>query len=354
MITFNKLQEYGRTFNGSTKMQDLRKDYGGYMDKKLRNKFKEVYPDMYQNLLKMKMRIIDKKTTVLSLQEMFHFIYPDKVNECLTCGKPTVWSGCVRRYQEFCSTKCADANPLIQQRREATNLKRYGVKDPNVLDHVKEKVVESFQRKYGVANISQSNDIKEKKRQTFQKNYGEDHWTKTEEGKKYQSENSKSHLPEVQRKTVKTNIERYGVAHPGARSTNSSMECTDKFGVKHLVQGYESRVIELLSSKNDVTNVLTDLALIPSIHYIHNGVEATYYPDILYYTKDSEYLVEVKSDWTLRKNFDKVVSKSCAATEYMNKRGGNFWLFHYTKKLVLHIVKNPMKDSDLRYLLDEK
>ncbi len=85
----------------------------------------------------------------------------------------------------YCSIKCANNNVNKinttkkayingKEKREATNLKKYGATTPFNSKLVQDKIKQSIKEKYGVDNISQHKDVKNKIKQSLKDKYGVD------------------------------------------------------------------------------------------------------------------------------------------------------------------------------------
>lgn len=110
------------------------------------------------------------------------------------------------KYGMFMSTFKAiqDANAsthpeAVMERRQTTNIKKYGVLNPSSLKEVKEKRKSTMLKKYGVENALQNPELLKKSRDTLYKNYGV---------------TNMMHHSDIVKKIEQTSLERYGVHHP--------------------------------------------------------------------------------------------------------------------------------------------
>ena len=126
------------------------------------------------------------------------------------------------KYLEFCSTKCASSNKIVQQKLKNSTFEKFGVDNISKSKYFHDLMIKKNQEKYGVDWYQQSVEFKEKSIIACLKKYGFDKYTKTDEFKNRVRETclekygvdwySKS--IEFQDKFKKTSLERYGVAHP--------------------------------------------------------------------------------------------------------------------------------------------
>ena len=117
------------------------------------------------------------------------YIKQENDGKCKTCGKETSFRGIVEGYSKYCSSKCANLDPEVQEKMKQNSLKKFGVEHP-----------------------LQSKEVKEKVKQTNIEKYGVDSYMKTEAFRKKAIESIKSE--EVIEKRKQTNLERYGVELP--------------------------------------------------------------------------------------------------------------------------------------------
>ncbi|MBR4589498.1 MAG: hypothetical protein IKO36_02440, partial [Bacteroidaceae bacterium] len=151
--------------------------------------------------------------------------YLHKINEhptCKICGKLVRYVDGHIGYKTYCSSKCVAKDPEAAQKREQTNLQKYGVKNAFQSNEIKEKIKQtniqkygtkyamqneaikekfynSMMQKYGVKHALQESNIFEKAKQTLLKNYGVE----------YCSKNAK-----LLEKIYQTNMKKYGTKLP--------------------------------------------------------------------------------------------------------------------------------------------
>lgn len=116
----------------------------------------------------------------LSWSEKLYWYY-NRIKEypkCI-CGNRTKYINFRLGYREFCCYKCMNLN--VNNRREQTCIKRYGVKNAMQNDDVKSKLTRTIYEKYGVDNVFRSHEIREKIVQTNLVTRGVPHHMKTHE-----------------------------------------------------------------------------------------------------------------------------------------------------------------------------
>ena len=330
-------------------------------------------------------------------QELFHIRNPKYVPACI-CGVQLRWHS--DGYANYCR---ACGNKACVEKRVATNLKRYGVKNPSqneeikarrvetFIKHfgvdnpwkskqVKQKIKETLLRKYGVEYPSQSEEFKERARNTSYEKYGATHWTKVFESSF--DFNNPMHRPECVKRIKETNLRKYGHEYAAqnanvARSLQISMrrvwdnpkkrkellhKCRatklrnhgdpfytgnsfkrytvqDARGRVHKVQGYERFVIPDLDARG-VQSIKS--SSLPLIKY---GYDQTYKPDLLTTLKSGERrLIEVKSRYILADNLSNNLKKFVAASKACKKRGLTFWLaIVENKRHEVKWIKDPVQ-----------
>lgn len=118
--------------------------------------------------------------------------------------------------------KTKEDKDFFNQKREKTNLKKYGCSTPLKNEEVKNKIKKTNLKKYGVENVSQNKNIKEQKKKTTLFNYGVTNPSQSKEIQKRKEETvfknygviNPSFSKEIQLKRENTFIERYGFSSP--------------------------------------------------------------------------------------------------------------------------------------------
>jgi len=80
------------------------------------------------------------RTHNISSKEYYDKYFKIKNNNCLTCGKETKFSDINRGYRKFCSNRCSKLSEETQEKFEETCLDRYGNKNLNKVESIKEKI----------------------------------------------------------------------------------------------------------------------------------------------------------------------------------------------------------------------
>lgn len=127
-----------------------------------------------------------------------------------------------KKFAESCEEKFGVKNPFmldfIKEKIKLTSLEKYGTERPCQSQIIKDKIAETNLSKYGNICTLQSEEIKEKAIETLQTKYGVDNALKNEEIQqrakktceaKYGKGNI-AHTPEISQKIKQTNLERYG------------------------------------------------------------------------------------------------------------------------------------------------
>jgi len=132
-------------------------------------------------------------------QQIWHFTHniPYKV-KCanIKCNNYVKFKNRTIGYLKYCSKKCAATDIETNNKREKTNLKKYGVKNVYQSSEIKEKIQNTNLKNHGVKYISQSKEIQNKIRENSLKKYGVDHYLKSEK---------------IKNKRINTNLKKYGV-----------------------------------------------------------------------------------------------------------------------------------------------
>lgn len=153
---------------------------------------------------------------------------------CKICNKPTSFRGIAYGYSDYCSSKCANSDPDIQNKIKNTNLEKYGVERPLQSEQVKNKVKQTCIDKYGVDSYMKTEEFREKsiesvksekvqnkRKQTNQERYGVD--------MPFQSK-------KIQDKVKESNLEKYGVENIFASDYGKQKikeTCIQKYGCEN-------------------------------------------------------------------------------------------------------------------------
>ena len=202
---------------------------------------------------------------------------------CKICSNPTRFKNFQQGYGEYCSRKCLNNDPeminLMKNKREETNIIRYGVKcnfsnpenynkckqtwiekygvdNPGKSEMVREKTKNTMIERYGVENIFQSENFKQKSINTKQDKYGDGYFTNSQ-------------------KSVETQRKRYGGVGFESDILKKKYKdtCLQKFGVIHATLSDE------ISSKISKTKRLRTFDVFPDILNIYDQIATCKCPD---------------------------------------------------------------------------
>lgn len=214
-------------------------------------------------------------------------------------------------------------NEEIKIKAKNTSIKNYGVEHPMQCNEIKIKVQDTNKERYGVENPMQNEAIKTKAKNTVNERYGVDNIMQNEE---------------IKKKVKNTNIERYGVEYPiqnkeiydkAMKKLYSSKEYKFPSGKVVIIQGYEDWSLDILQNEKDVKekDILTCADIHP-IPYQFEGINKYYFPD--QYIISQNKIIEVKSTYTMEKDYTKNIAKCKAVLElgmYIE-----FWIFDGKKE----------------------
>ncbi len=329
-----------------------------YLNKKLSQKIAQPgkFPQPIKDYLINYLKSINFDNSTITKPKDFirlaFFMIKNDLKEIDKCG----YNGC-NNYKVFnCGWNGWDLRNgcCSEHAQKNTMLEKYNVCNAMFSDFFKEKLNNTIQLNYNVENISQSDIIKEKKKQTTLKNYNVGHNSQSDiikEKKKqttlknYGVENpqqvkdildktSQTRLektgyayplqnPKIREKAIQTNIMRFGYANVihnpvifEKAQTNAfkRKEYKWKTGEISIVQGYEPIVLkELEDSGYTYEKVITGASRIPTIPYIFENTQHLYFPDI--FIPSENLIIEVKSEYTLNKEFDRNKAKFKAVEE---------------------------------------
>jgi hypothetical protein len=215
---------------------------------------------------------------------------------------------------------CTFQNEEVKLKIKETNLHKLGVEYPSQNDEVKIKIKETNLHKLGVEYPSQNEEIQNKTKQTCIEKYGCEY--------SLQSEKVKS-------KTKQTCIKKYGYEHPfqnaeimekNVKSSFTKKEYNFPSGRIDKIQGYENFALDelIINEKINESDIITGCKNVPEIWYNdENGKKHRHYVDI--FIPSQNKCIEVKSDWTYKKQINSVLLKQNAAKELGYKY--EFWMY---------------------------
>lgn len=225
------------------------------------------------------------------------------------------------------NTLCSKCGAIKRLKKlEENNMQKYGVKNVFELKITKDKLKNTNLQKYGVENPSQSILIKKKKEVTIMKNFGVSCAFKSKD---------------IQEKIKETNIKKYGFANvsqnPGISEKQNKggyklREYIFPGGTKINYQGYEHYALNMLLFEEKIKedDIVMARTLVPTIwYYDSNNIKRRHFVDI--YIKSQNKCIEVKSTWTYKKHYDKVIAKQ----EQAKKDGFLYEILVYDNKGLL-------------------
>ena len=147
---------------------------------------------------------------------------------CDFCGKITeTWYGKVVVNKENNTLIACDNKDCMRKKKEDTNLKRYGVKNPSQAQEIKNKKVETCKKNFGCEYPAQSKIVQDKLKKAFQNHFGC---------------NNPMQDTAIRNKAKATNIERYGVenvAQSKIIQDRMKATCKERYGVEYAIQNKE-------------------------------------------------------------------------------------------------------------------
>lgn len=271
-----------------------------------------------------------------------------KPKPCNTCGKQTKWINYRDGFSTHCSSKCAGADPTVDKKRKNTNINKWGVERPQQhLVDIRNKFKRTMMSRYGAEYAAQIPEIREKQKLTCVEKYGV----------QYPFE-SKS----VQKKIRKTNMERFGVEHVMQNRFLFENQQKSGFKTKNIkihnkhfsLRGYEHYVVKWLARNSVPVKHIktTSQDGVPSINWLDKNKNMhVYHPDMYIKVKNTTYIVEVKSTFTLGIQNTKSAKKSGKYStvrrkaHYTEKSGYNFILFLVSDSGYIAPIKNISSKS---------
>ena len=136
---------------------------------------------------------------------------------CKICGKQVSYINFTKGYSTYCCTSCSRKDPESIKKREQTNLKKYGTKNPCQSKIVQDKIEQTMLDRYGVKRALQNKEFLEKSQNTCEKHYGVKYPSQNVEIlerqkqtliEKYRGVGLGSNI--IKEKAKRTNLERYG------------------------------------------------------------------------------------------------------------------------------------------------
>jgi hypothetical protein len=193
-----------------------------------------------------------------------------------------------------------------EQRKQETNLNKYGCTNTGSVQEVKDKIKESYKEKFG-GHPKQTKEVQDKWKSTCMKLYG---------GHPNQNKEVQGRSPSREQSSQ-------------AKSEATSYKFRDYMmpsGEIVKVQGYEDLALDELVQKYEEEDILVGRSNIPTIEYHINDVKHVYFPDFL--IKSENKIIEVKSEWTIQLRRGNVQEKALATI----KAGYKYEIWIYNDK----------------------
>jgi uncharacterized protein YneR len=239
------------------------------------------------------------------------------------------------------------ANNEIKEKIKNTNLEKYGCENPFANNEIKEKIKNTNLEHLGCKYPMQNKNVQEKSKNVCIEKYGFENVFQNEEIKqksketciiKYNCEYANQN-EDIKNKIKASNLIIYGFEH--AMQNSEIAEKCNSFGNKNKLytlpsnniirlQGYEPLALDILLKKYKEQDLITQKKNMPIIMYENKTIHR-YFPDI--YIPNDNLIIEVKSNWTYKKDLIKNILKALAT----RKLGYNFetWIFNEKKELII-------------------
>jgi hypothetical protein len=233
---------------------------------------------------------------------------------------------------------------IVKEKIKRTNIERYGVEYMMHVPEFKQKMIETNNNNYGCPTVLMNESIKNKIKNTNIERYGCDNVFKNKKiyaqsldtmQQKYGVEYPLQHKS-IKEKTKQTCLKKYGVENPIQNPEISEKQLNSMFSTKQYTmpsgniikyQGYENFAFDELIkngiNENDIINSRKD---VPIIFYQDEfNKKRRHFVDI--FIKSDNLCIEVKSEYTIKINSDKIYAKKTAAENL----GYKYEIWCYTK-----------------------
>jgi hypothetical protein len=264
-------------------------------------------------------------------------------SDCKRCGLIKAKNTNIKKY----GCENPFANEDIKQKIKNTNIKKYGCENPFANEDIKQKIKKSNIERLGCEYPMQNKDVQNKSKNVCIKKYGCENVFQNEEIKqklketcmiKYNCEYANQN-EDIKDKIKASNLKKYGFEH--AMQNSEIADKCNSFGNKNKlyklpsgkiirVQGYEPLSLDILLNTYNEDDIIIRKKEMPIIMY-QKKTKHRYFPDI-YIPKDN-LIIEVKSDWTYKKELVKNILKALST----RKLGYNFetWIFNSKMELII-------------------
>jgi len=226
-----------------------------------------------------------------------------------------------------------DCKKIHYDKRElktkCTNLKLYGVDNAFKCEDKRKKYKQTMISVYGADHNFKVEEIVNKRNETWDKKYGGNPFKNTEIKNKIKTtllslynEDNISKVQEYKDKKISTCMKNCGVESPA--HVTDIHEKQQKYRWKDYkmpsgkiikLQGYENIFLdEYFKEGNKEETIIYQRKLIPRIwYYTEDGKKHRYFPD--FYIPKDNLIIEVKSNWTMKKYLEKNLLKEQACID---------------------------------------
>lgn len=231
-----------------------------------------------------------------------------------------------KKRHETCMTKYGVTSTAmtseVKDKIAATNIEKHGEKS-NLCGKYRDDLKKEWNEKWGVDNPMKNPEIKNSQNKAVEKKYGVDTVLKD---------------PKTREQIKATCIKKYGCEYPLQNAEIAERQMKTAYGGKEYtmpsgeirrVQGYETFYLDEILKTEDESDIFSDRIDMPEIWYLYNGNYKRYYPD--FWIKSKNLLVEIKSDYTMTIEPEKIMQKK-KACQYL---GYDFEIRIYSEKGVL-------------------
>jgi len=183
------------------------------------------------------------------------------ITSCLECDNPVKFDSMrLKKYQTYCSCKCASSSKVVKNKKKITCLIIHGVENVTQSEVIRDKKKATMIERHGVEHALQSDTIKAKTKATNLERYGVEYGLQSELVKaKSKATLMKNHgvenptqSKEIYNKIKSTCLEKYGVENPFQSDTFKDKTKTtnlEKYGVVSYTQQHYSQ--DTLDKLND-------------------------------------------------------------------------------------------------------
>ena len=226
-------------------------------------------------------------------------------------------------YQKHCCAKCAQLNLITREKIKATNLERYGVEFILQLDDVHEKGTQ----------YAWSNDAREKREQTNLKKYG----TKNVYQSNYTKEKSKQ-----------TKLERYGNENYNNKE-KYKQTCIKRYGIDCALNTHESRQKALKTmrkngNRSSLETMLEQFFIDNNIKYKQEYDLDSRYPfHCDFYLPDTDTFIEINGYWHHGDHYFDNSNKDDIKTLELWKQKAKEGHEQYKSAIQVWTIKDPQK-----------